>query len=407
MGPQACREYLQTMRVRYAAAERGERARLLDEMVAVTGFHRKAVIRALWRQPRSPGMPVHRQTPYGAEVVAALAEIWRAADYPWSVRLKAMLPHWIPWLRERRVLSAAVETALATISTRTIDRLLQSRRGDLRRRHYGRTRTGSLLKHQVAIRSERWNVSEAGWGEIDTVHHCGEVLAGEYAVSLNFTDIASTWTEGAALRTKAQRRVVEAMESIAQSLPFQLLGLDSDSGTEFLNAQFMAFCYERKLTFTRSRPYRKNDNAHIEQKNFTHVRKLFGWRRVHEQRVVDMMNDLYRNELRVWMNLFQPSVKLVEKKRVGSRIVRIYDRAQTPLERLIALGTLSAQHRRALETLRDRTDPFALSAIIERKLAAFNAAASAQQVQATPPPRRPPIFIPPRKPEHEHYRPFR
>ena len=368
------------MRSRYAAASRGERGRLLDELVAVTGLHRKHLIRVLGHEPAQRRRPV-RPTPFGPEVVAVLVAIWTAADYPWSVRLKALLPAWLPWAKKRMAIDAAGEAALLRISARTIDRLLRPRRSELRRRHYGRTKPGTLLKHQIPIRSERWEVGEPGWGEIDTVHHCGDSSFGEYIFSLNFTDIASTWTEGRAVVGKAQARVVLAMAEIAESLPFQLRGLDSDSGGEFINNHFVAFCRKQNLTFTRSRPYKKNDNAHIEQKNWTHIRKIFGWQRLHEQRIADLMNDVYRNELRLWMNFFQPSVKLVERQRVGSRVRRIYDRAQTPFERLIALDALEPKQRSALEALCARTDPFELSASIERKLAAIRKAALEQPAQ--------------------------
>jgi transposase InsO family protein len=394
MGPQARREYLLKMRSRYFAAERSKRSGLLDEIVAVTGFHRKAVIRALAREPSARRRPA-RPTSYGPEVVAVLVAIWTAADYPWSVRLKAILPQWLPWAKKRRPIDAACEAALLGVSARTIDRLLHSRRGELRRRHYGRTKPGTLLKHQVPIRSERWDVNEPGWGEIDTVHHCGDSAFGEYIYSLNFTDIASTWTEGRAVVGKAQSRVVAAMGEIAEDLPFALKGLDSDSGSEFINEHFVRFCRQRELTFTRSRPYKKNDNAHIEQKNWTHVRKLFGWQRLYEGHIAELMNDLYRNELRIWMNLFQPSVKLVEKQRVGSRTRRTYDRPQTPLERLIALGCLEPAQRAALEALRDRTDPFELSERIDRKLGAIRKAAQEQRPQpaARPPGAHPPAPV--------------
>ena len=365
------------MRDRYCAAQRTERGRLLDEIVAVTGLHRKHVIRALGREPLRRRRP-RRESCYGPEVVAVLAAIWTAADYPWSLRLKAMLPLWLRWAKARMVMSVACEASLLRISARSIDRLLRSKRGELRRRHYGRTKPGTLLKHQIPIRSERWDVHEAGWGEIDTVHHCGDTLVGEYIYSLNFTDIASTWTETRAAVNRAQIHIVAAMEQIAQALPFRLQGLDSDSGSEFLNNHFIRFCRGRRLFFTRSRPYKKNDNAHIEQKNWTHVRKLLGWQRLTEPLVAQLMNDLYSNELRLWMNFFQPSVKLIEKRRVGSRVRRIYDRAQTPLDRLIALGALEPKRRAELQALRDRTDPFELARQIEGKLAAIRHAALTQ-----------------------------
>jgi hypothetical protein len=185
------------------------------------------------------------------------------------------------------------------------------------------------------------------------------------------------------------------MGEIADALPFTLRGLDSDSGSEFINEHFVQFCRKRKLTFTRSRPYKKNDNAHIEQKNWTHVRKLFGYQRLHEDRIAELMNALYREDLALWMNLFQPNVKLIEKQRIGGRVRRIYDRAQTPLERLIALGALDPKRQQQLQDLVTRIDPFELSERIERKLATIRELTNQQTIQVLArPPQAPPPTLP-------------
>jgi hypothetical protein len=194
---------------------------------------------------------------------------------------------------------------------------------------------------------------------------------GEFACSVNLTDVATTWTETRAVLGKGQRFVVEALEDMRNCLPFSLRGLDSDSGSEFINAHCIDWCKRHRLQFTRSRPYHKNDNAHVEQKNWTHVRKIFGWKRIDDVLAIEAMNDLYRTELRLLMNYFQPNVKLIERVRVGSRVRRKYDAPKTPFERLIELDVLAPEQVRRMRKERDRLDPFALSTAIETKVRAI------------------------------------
>jgi hypothetical protein len=371
MEAKACREYAQEMRRRYRVANRRERGRLLDEFTAVTGFHRKYAIALLGKPVLPRKERAAKASRFTATARAALVAIWRAADYPWSVRLAAIIPLWMPWARATLALDEETCTLLTQMSPRSMDRCLHPHRVTLKRRLYGRTKPGTLLKHQVPIRSERWDTSEVGWCETDTVAHCGESSHGEFACSVNVTDVASTWTETRAILGKGQRFTVEALEEIRCSLPFPLRGLDSDSGSEFINAHCVDWCKKQQLQFTRSRPYHKNDNAHVEQKNFTHVRKIFGWKRIDSPQAIAMMNELYRNELRLFMNYFQPSVKLVERVRVGSRVRRKYDKPSTPFERLIALGVLTPERIAAMTQERASCDPFALSAAIELKVAAI------------------------------------
>ena len=386
MDARACRQYAEEMRKRYARAGRGGRSRLLDEFVAVTGYHRKYAVKLLGQQPvpreRSPGRPSR----ISVEAVAALVKLWRAMDYPWSARLVAMLPAWMPHARTHFDLNDETEQLLLSMSARTIDRALKPHRVELKRRIYGRTKPGTLLKHQIPVRTERWDTTEVGWCETDTVAHCGESGEGEFAFSVNLTDIASTWTETRAVLGKGKRFVVAALEEMRRSLPFVLRGIDSDSGGEFINFHCYDWCKEHELQFTRGRPYHKNDNAHIEQKNWTHVRKIFGWKRVTEPKAIEMMNELYRSELRLMLNYFQPSVKLIERRRVGSRVQRIYDKPKTPFERLIELGVLSPEQLAAMRAERDGLDPIALAAAIEAKVAATLRQPASNAVPAKPGP---------------------
>ncbi len=370
MDARACRQYTEDMRKRYGRAGRAERSRLLDEFTAVTGYHRKYAIVLLGRQAVPRRRPPGRPSRVSAEAIGALVKIWRAMDYPWSARLVAMLPSWLPYAQAHFAICDETGQMLLALSARTVDRALKPHRTTLKRRLYGRTKPGTLLKHQIPVRTERWDTTEVGWCETDTVAHCGESGEGEFAFSVNLTDIASTWTETRAVLGKGKRFVVAALDEMRRSVPFALRGIDSDTGSEFVNFHCYDWCKEHELQFTRGRPYHKNDNAYIEQKNWTHVRKIFGWKRITAPEAIAMMNDLYRNELRLMLNYFQPSVKLVERRRVGSRIRRLYGKPKTPFERLIELGALSAEQVAAMRAQRDALDPIALAAAIESKVAA-------------------------------------
>ncbi len=370
MSPRSKQEYIRAIVQRYVSATKAAKHQILTEVCATTGYHRKAAIRRL-RQARSPHpTPPRRRHPqiYGARTLTILAGIWEAAGYPWSVRLKALLPLWLPWAKRRVTIAPQVEHQLLTISPSTIDRRLQGRKRHLQRRLYGRTKPGTLLKHHIPIKTEHWNVTLPGFTEVDLVSHSGNSADGEFLQSLNLTDIHTGWVESRAVMGKSQTVVSVALEDMRTAMPFLLRGLDSDNGSEFINNHLFRYCEGREIQFTRGRPYKKDDNAHVEQKNWTHVRKLLGWDRYDSPQALQAMNDLYRHELRLMMNLFQPSVKLTRKVRVGSRLRRRYDRPQTPLDRLVASGAGDSAQIAVLQQLRTRLDPFALAETIDRKL---------------------------------------
>ncbi len=374
------REYLRAIYERYRRSSRERKGTILDEFCRVCGCHRKHAIRLL-RGPGSERHPPPRRSrgpSYGRLVIQALAVVWEAAGYPWSVRLKAMLPLWLPWLRQRLTLSPEVARQLQAISPRQIDRRLQSRKRILRRRIYGRTKPGTLLKHHIPIKTDHWNVTRPGFTAIDLVSHSGDCADGEFAHSFNLTDIHTTWTETRAVLGKGQTGIVAELEQMRQGLPFTLRGIDSDNGSEFLNHHLVGYCRAQQIQFTRGRPYKKDDNAHIEQKNWTHVRRLIGWDRYDSAAAVGLLNDLYRHELRLMMNLFQPSVKLLRKERIGSRLKRVYDRPQTPLDRLRAGKEFDRTKVTELLRLRAATDPFELAKTIDKKLARIAALARRQ-----------------------------
>lgn len=371
MGKKTKWEYFRAIYQRYRKASVSAKTQILEEFCQVCGYNRKyaiAKLNAPFPQLKPPAKRQQRSSKYSFQTLAILQAIWEASGYPWSVRLKALLPLWLPWAKRRYSITPQIEQQLRSISARQIDRRLKSRKSQLKRRLYGRTKPGTLLKHHIPIKTDSWNVKTPGFTETDLVSHSGNSEKGEFVHSLNLTDIFSTWVEARAVMGKGQIGVLNAMQEMEQSLPFKLLGIDSDNGTEFINYHLKAFCDLRKIQFTRGRPYKKDDNAHIEQKNWTHVRKLLGYLRYDSQPTLDAINDLYRNELGWMMNLFQPSVKLVKKTRVGSKLKRTYDQPTTPLDRLLAANTGDPTKLEALKKLRARLDPFKLSEVIEQKL---------------------------------------
>jgi hypothetical protein len=381
---------------RYQQATRLEKQRILDEFCQVTRYHRKSALRLLnGPQPERRPPPRRRRSPtYGTRVIQVLAAIWRTAGFPWSVRLKALLPLWLPWARRRFRLSPPLEAQLLRLSARQMDRRLAPYRRPGRTGRYGGTKPGALLKHHIPLRTDRWDVTVPGFTEIDLVAHGGDSGDGEFAHSLNLTDIHTTWVETRAVLGRGQHAVQAALEEMRQTLPFALQGIDSDNGSEFINAHLLRYCQGHGIQFTRGRPYKKDDNAHIEQKNWTHVRKLLGYVRYDSLMAHDAMNALYRQELRLFQNLFLPSVKLVRKVRVGARIRRVYDRPQTPFERVQACPEADPAKVAELAALRAQLDPFALAEAIEDKLARLYALAH-HRVPSGPPARRAPSALPP------------
>ena len=369
MTGQARREYLGKIFDRYNLAAREVKHQILDEFCQVTGYHRKHAIRLLRGPfPRRVRRRRGRRPGYGPEVVRVLVAVWKAAGYPCSIRLKALLPTWMPWARNRLRVSPDIEQQVLTISARQIDRRLREQKREVRRRLYGRTKPGTLLKHHIPLKVDRWETTQPGFSEVDLVSHSGDRADGEFIQSLNLTDIHTTWVETRAVLGKSQQRVRGALDEIREALPYSLLGIDSDNGSEFINAHLFRYCGDHKIQFTRGRPYKKDDNAHIEQKNWTHVRKLLGYVRYESPAALEAINRLYSHELRLLQNLFLPSVKLVRKERVGSRTRRRYDGPRTPFERLLDCPAAHSGKLAQLRALRDRLDPFALSEAIDRQL---------------------------------------
>jgi len=372
MAGERLKEAMGVYRRRYLAAARKERSELLDEFCALSGYHRKYAIALLNRPEGVEDLPRRRRgTTYSADALRVVEAIWRAAGCAWSARLKALLPLWLPWARRHlRGLTAEIERQVLAISPRQIDRRLAPKKRRLKRRLYGRTKPGTLLRHQVPVKAEAWDAAEPGFTEVDLVSHSGPSARGEFGYTLNLTDVQLGWCESRAVLGRGEMGVVAGLDGIRRALPFQLRGIDSDNGSEFINWHLVRYCRLHGIQFTRGRPYKKDDNARVEQKNWTHVRRIWGWERYDSREVIAAMNELYEGELRLMMNLFQPSVKLIERVRVGSRLTRRYDAAKTPLDRLVEFhGSRPLPPQvRALLALRGRIDPFELAGAIERKL---------------------------------------
>jgi hypothetical protein len=386
MGGKSRWDYLKAIYVRYQKVSKPFRARILDEFCQVCDYNRKYAIRLLnGPTPQKPKTIVGkgRRPTYGTKVIASLTAIWEAAGYPCSVRLKALLPLWQPWAIKRLALTAGVQKQLLAISPATIDRRLKGKRSQLKKRLYGRTKPGSLLKHHIPIKTDNWDVKTPGFTEIDLVSHSGNSASGDFLHSLNVTDIHTTWVESRAVMGKSQIGVLSAMRDIEQALPFKLLGIDSDNGSEFINYHLKTFCDQKGIQLTRGRPYKKDDNAHIEQKNYTHVRKILGYLRYDCQGAQKAINELYQNELRILQNLFLPSMKLMKKTRVGSKLKRSYDKPQTPLERVLKCPQADSVKVQQLKRLREQTDPFELAKRLEQKLERIFAMAN-QRVSPQP-----------------------
>jgi hypothetical protein len=375
---------------------------MLNEFVAVTGYHRKYAIRLLngplpAAAPPRPRPPGHRRPAHGLD--GRRLPLVAAPQGPAAPVAAAFAPA-APSLAEAR--APALDH-----QPRQIDRRLAGHRRQLTKRLYGRTKPGTLLKHHIPLKTDRWDVRTPGFSEIDLVSHSGTSADGEHIHSLNLTDIHTTWVETAAVLGKGAAGIGRTLDDLRQALPFRLRGIDSDNGAEFINASLYDYCQTQGIQFTRGRPYKKDDNAHIEQKNWTHVRKLLGYVRYDTPAALTAINDLYRHELRLLQNLFLPSVKLVRKERVGARVRRRYDAPRTPLERVRACPDADGAKVAALTALRDRLDPFALARTIDQKLERLYALANHRQSPPPVAPGEPPLPVVPTKRQPERLRDMR
>jgi hypothetical protein len=355
------KEYASAIRDRYSRVNREEKKKILDEFVKVTGYHRKAAIRVLLRVPKPKDKHTGRPGNYN-KVLEPLRAIWEASDRLCSKRLHPFLPEMIQVLRQKGELQidADVEAQLTKLSPATIDRLLEPVRRVAGRKPISTTRPGSKLKSSIPIRTfADWQENRPGFLEIDTVAHCGESAEGFYLNTLCGVDVASGWTECFPVFGKSQVRVRQAVHRIRHNLPFPLLGVDSDNGSEFINQCFWVYCRDNKITFTRSRAYKKNDSCHVEQKNGNVVRRLIGYDRYASKAAYECLGRIY-TLVRLYINFFQPTMKLVSKTRHGAKVHKVYDSAQTPYRRLLKLGVLSEAKQAELAAIYNGLNPIQL-----------------------------------------------
>ncbi len=361
----------QLVRIRQRYKDRGceGRSRMLDELCEQYGYHRKHAIRLLNGQAGPRKSPPGPEPQYGC--ISELVErIWAAGEQPCGKRLVQMLPLWLPhYQRHYGRLLPSQRKLTERISAATLDRLLRPLRSGHLRGLSG-TKPGSLLRQQIPIQGEVWDEGRAGFMEADSVAHCGSSLAGNFVWSLTFTDIASTWTSGRAVWNRGAAGVLAETRQVEQSLPFRLRGLDFDNGGEWLNWHLIRYLQERvkPVRVTRSRPYHSNDNAHVEQKNWMWPRQLLGYGRLEAPQLVQPINHVYEKLWGPLHNFFLPSMKLVDKHRVGARWQRKHDQPQTAYQRLLKMDVLRPKKKRELREWYEGLDPFVLHAQLEKAL---------------------------------------
>lgn len=356
---------------RYFFATKKEKSVILYKFCLNTGYEHKYAIKKLRRTylyPKKREQTRKRVSKYMV-IKSTVKTLWDVADSPSATRLHAIMPVLIGrGITYGEINPSSDQRAmLSQISISSLDRMLQSEIRTRRKRINGQTK-GGKLKYEISFAIDSEEVTKPGVLEIDLVVHCGESAMGDFINTLNATDSITGWYEAEAIMGKSQRAVEAAMEEIEKRLPYPLTGIDSDNGSEFINGNMKRYADRKRITFTRSRPYKKNDNAHIEQKNFTHVRKIIGYARLDTKEQQEMMNDLYRNELRLYINFFQPSQKLIKKERIGSKIKRVYDKPKTPYQRVMESKDIQEDIKRKLTKQYETLNPFHLKREIDRKI---------------------------------------
>jgi hypothetical protein len=365
-------DLLPKLRARYERRSREGKTRMLDELCEDYGYERKYAIKLLRDAVPAPSGRKHPgpEPRYGL-IEPVVRTIWLAAEQPCGKRLAPALSLWLRhYERHHDPFTARQRELLREISAATLDRLLAPARAEHPLRGRCGTKPGRLLKTEIPIRTGTWDVTRPGYLEADSVAHCGNSLAGDFIWSLTYTDIASQWTEGRAVWNKGAAGVLAATRTVETALPFALLGFDCDNGSEFLNHHLLGYLHERKrpVAFTRSRPYHKDDNAHVEQKNWMWPRQLLGYGRLETAAWVEPLNALYQEAWGPLMNFFLPGLKLERKWRERSAWKKRYEPARTAYQRLMTVGVLGRRARRELRERYESLDPFVLKREVERRL---------------------------------------
>ena len=363
------KDYLARIKDRYRHARRKHKKVILDEFCAVCGHHRKHAIRLLNADGRKRHKKPGRPPKYGQEEIRVLEDIWLNADRPCSSRLVGMIPLWLPhYEKQYGDLEASTRQKLYNAKPRTLDRLLKP----VRKKHGGKglsgTKAGQYLKNSIPIKISHADVNEPGWMQADTVAHCGSSLEGNFVWSLTFTDIYSGWTCNAAVWNKGEAGVFAQLQRMEDILPFAIKGFHSDNGGEFINWHLESYYRKRPqpVEMTRGRPGKKNDNPHVEQKNYTHVRLLLGWSRIEDSELIRDINQMY-DAANLLSNFFCANRRLVYKERRGSRYYKRYDEPMTPADRLLNSPDLNEAQKTHICEMKCNLDPYKLRAIIDAK----------------------------------------
>ncbi len=367
------REYMEKARQDYQKGSRRYKSHILDHFCEVTKLTRKHAIRILSKGYKTPrdkagSPPVYDQ----ALLLPHVKRLWFAMDQIGSKKMAAALSHWLPHYHGPDV-TPEIISALSKMSATTLERYLKVVR--FQSRPFGRSTTKSshFAKNRIPIRIHDWNRKEPGHFEADTVAHCGDNISGEYGHTITATCISTTWTENRAAFTKASGGILEMLKDIEKHLPFRIISFDFDNGSEFLNYPVIEFLEKRDtpIKISRSRPYRKNDQCYVEQKNYTHVRLLFGYDRVPKRDLVLLMNEIYRDYWSPFQNFFIPSMKLIRKERFGAKIKKTYEKPMTPYERVMRSEFIAEEQKKKLKEKYENLDPFVLKSEMEKKLKAY------------------------------------
>lgn len=373
MSKKSRREYLISIKKRYKTCIKSDKKTVLDEFCNSCGYNRKYAIRILNSSINDkPITRIERKKKYDKEELKKyLIMTWKASNLPCGKRLKPIIKIWLPkYIESGEILTKEVEKLLLQISAATIDRILKPIRHRYKKRGLSTTKPGSIIKNLIPLRTNQWDETRPGYLEADTVAHCGNSIAGMFAYTVNMVDIATGWSIQRAMWGKGEHGVLEALKTIEGTLPFQIKGFDSDNGSEFLNWPLLRYFKHRKfpVTYTRSRAYHKNDNAHIEGKNWTLIRQYLGYERFENPKIVKLLNDFYMTDFYNFINFFLPTSKLIIKQRIGSKTIKKYDKPQTPYERLLKVKLIDKDVKKVLRLQFKMLNPYKLEKQIQEKL---------------------------------------
>ena len=368
-------EYLKKLAKFYFQSSKPEKSLLLRQASQMTGFHHKSILRHLHRNRTINENKIEtrgRKELYPKELLLKHIEyLWNSMERISARRMKSALHDWLPFYHENEV-TVQIKLLLQQMSVSTLERCLSQLRAKRRFKGVPSTISGlRLMKNKVPINTLDSKVKRPGYLQADTVAHCGDRLEGKFMNSLTVTDLASTWTENRALFTKKGHKVRSCIDSLHKSSPFPIIAINTDSGSEFLNIPVFNHFKRRRIIFTRSRPYKKNDNCYVEQKNYTHVRELFGYQRIDREELESVMNDIYINNWNPLQNFFLPTFKLQQKLRIGAKIKKTYGTPKTPYQRLIESPYLSEKQKTELFQRKKTLNPFKLKQGLEQKLDSF------------------------------------